>query len=67
MPEAHSSQPSFPVAQRELVGLALQRGARRPHASQAAPHSQRDRVRLALALGIGAPKGTGRGARGARR
>jgi hypothetical protein len=67
MPEAHSSQPSFPVTQRELVGLALQRGARRPNTAPAAPHSQRDRVRLALALGIGVTKGAGRGGRGARR
>ena len=67
MPEAHSSQPSFPVSQRELVGLALQRGARRPHASPAAPRSQRERVRLALALGVGAPKGVTRPGRGVRR
>ena len=63
MPEAHSSQPSFPVSQRELVGLALQRGARRP-AAPSAPHSQRERVRLALALGVGGtPKGAGPAAR----
>jgi hypothetical protein len=67
MPEAHSSQPSFPVSQRELVGLALQRGARRPHAATAAPHSQRDRVRLALALGVGTAKGVSRPGRGVRR
>jgi hypothetical protein len=59
MPEAHSSQPSFPHTQRELVGLALHRGARRPAAAPAAPHSQRERVRLALALGLG---GTSKGA-----
>jgi hypothetical protein len=67
MPDAHSSQPSFPVSQRELVGLALQRGARRPHATPAAPHSQRDRVRLALALGVGTAKGVNRPGRGVRR
>ena len=56
MPEAHSSQSSFPLTQRELVGLALAHGARRP----AAPHSQCERVRLALALGVGGtPKGAG--------
>jgi hypothetical protein len=60
MPDAHNSQPSFPVSQRELVGLALQRGARRPASAPAAPHSQRERVRLALALGLsGTPKGAG--------
>jgi hypothetical protein len=68
MPEAHSSQsrPSFPVTQRELVGLALQRGARRPAMRPAAPGSQRDRVRQALALGLGGtPKASTR--RGAHR
>ena len=60
MSEAHSSQSSFPLTQRELVGLALQRGARRPASAPAAPHSQRERVRLALALGMGGtPKGAG--------
>ena len=56
---------SFPLTQRELVGLALQRGARRPGApadasAAPAPHqAQRDRVRLALQLGLGGgPKGT---------
>lgn len=64
MSEAHSSQPSFPLTQRELVGLALQRGARRPAPAPAAPHAQRDRVRLALALGFGGPpKGAGAAAR----
>jgi hypothetical protein len=67
MPEAHNSQPFFPVSQRELVGLALAPGARRPHTAPPAPHSQRERVRLALALGMGAPKGTSRGSRGPRR
>jgi hypothetical protein len=69
MPEAHSSQSrqSFPLTQRELVGLALQRGARRPVAGPAAPGSQRDRVRQALALGLaGTPKG-GAPRRGAHR
>jgi len=63
---AHSSQPSpsFPLTQRELVGLALHRGARRPSVAPAAPGSQRDRVRQSLALGLGAtPKaGSRRGA-----
>jgi len=64
MPEAHSSPSSFPLTQRELVGLALQRGARRPAAAPSAPHSQRERVRLALALGFGGtPKGAGPTAR----
>ena len=66
MDQAHTSQSrsdSFPLTQRELVGLALQRGARRPNSSAAAPHSQRERVRQALALGVGSPKP----ARGARR
>jgi hypothetical protein len=65
MSEAHSSQSSFPLTQRELVGLALQRGARRPAAAPSAPHSQRERVRLALALGVGgASKGAGPARRG---
>jgi len=52
MSQAHSF--SFPVSQRELVGLAMHRGARRPHAAGAgAPSSQRDRVRQALQLGLG--------------
>jgi hypothetical protein len=65
MDQAHSSQSqhSFPLTQRELVGLALQRGARRPHAVPAAPHAQRDRVRQALALGVGGSKAPSRGAR----
>jgi hypothetical protein len=59
MSEAHSSQQSFPHTQRELVGLAMHRGARRPGGAPA-PGSQRDRVRLALALGLGgASKGAG--------
>jgi hypothetical protein len=62
MDQAHTSQ-SFPLTQRELVGLALQRGARRPNAAPAAPHSQRDRVRHALALGLGGGKVAARGAR----
>ena len=59
MSQAHSSyaQPSFPLTQRELVGLALQRGCRRADARPAAPGSQRDRVRQALALGVGTRKG----------
>ena len=66
MSQAHSSyaQPSFPLTQRELVGLALQRGCRRPISGPPAPGSQRDRVRLALALGIGR---TAKGAPVARR
>jgi hypothetical protein len=67
MPEAHSSQSpqqSFALTQRELVGLALHRGARRPaDTSVAAPHSQRERVRMALALGLGGtPKASRRSA-----
>jgi hypothetical protein len=65
---AHSSQPtaSFPLTQRELVGLALHRGARRPSVAPAPPGSQRDRVRQALALGLGGtPKASSR--RGAHR
>jgi hypothetical protein len=53
MDQAPHPRPSFPLTQRELVGLALQRGARRPAGGPAAPHSQRDRVRLSLALGLG--------------
>jgi hypothetical protein len=70
MPEAHTPQPrpSFPLTQRELVGLALQRGARRPVAGPAAPGSQRDRVRQALALGLGGTqKHGGTARRGAHR
>ena len=65
MAQAPDSHPqSFPLTQRELVGLALQRGA--GSAAPADPHSraQRDRVRLALALGVG---GTVKGPRAARR
>jgi hypothetical protein len=64
MDQAQSRQPhqTFPLTQRELVGLALQRGARRHDAGPAAPHSQRDRVRQSLALGLGA-KAAGRAAR----
>jgi len=59
---------SFPLTQRELVGLALQRGCRRPISGPPAPGSQRDRVRLALALGIGvAPKGAAAVRRGIHR
>ena len=64
MSDSHTSQQSFPLSQRELVGLALQRGARRPNAPVASPHSQRERVRLALALGVGGgAKGASRGSR----
>ena len=63
MDQAHTSQSTFPLSQRELVGLALQRGARRHDAGPAAPHSQRDRVRQALALGLSGTKGTSRAAR----
>ena len=68
MDQAHTSQSrshTFPLTQRELVGLALQRGARRRDGGPAAPRSQRDRVRLSLALGLGG--GGAKGARGARR
>jgi len=58
------TSPSFPLTQRELVGLALQRGARRHTAGPAAPHSQRERVRQSLALGLGGGgKAAGRAAR----
>jgi hypothetical protein len=64
MSDAHSSKQSFPLSQREVVGLALQRGVRRPHAPVGSPHSQRERVRLALALGVGGgAKGAGRSTR----
>jgi len=62
MDQAHTSQ-SFPLTQRELVGLALQRGARHTTVRPAAPQSQRDRVRHALALGVGGPAKSSRGAR----
>lgn len=58
------SRQSFPLSQRELVGLALQRGCRRHDAGPVAPQSQRDRVRLSLALGLG---GGVKGAGGASR
>jgi hypothetical protein len=66
MDQAHTSQNrshSFPRSQRELVGMALQRGARRMDSAPAAPHSQRDRVRHALALGLGGGTKATRGAR----
>ena len=60
MSEANSQ--TFPQSQRELVGLALRRGACRPGAAPAAPGSQRERVALALALGMGgARKGASAG------
>ena len=52
-PAQSQSRQSFPLSQRELVGLALQRGCRRHDAGPVAPQSQRDRVRLSLALGLG--------------
>jgi hypothetical protein len=69
MSEAHNSPSTpFPLTQRELVGLALHRGARRPSGPTAAPGSQRDRVKQALALGVGgAPKTGGAGRRGIHR
>ena len=67
MDQAHTSQSrshTFPLTQRELVGLALQRGARRADVAPAAPHSQRERVRQSLALGLGSgAKSFGRAAR----
>jgi hypothetical protein len=65
MDQAPNPRQTFPLTQREMVGLALQRGARRHDAGPAAPHSQRDRVRLSLALGLGA--GAKTGGRAARR
>ena len=65
MDQAQQSRASFPLSQRELVGLALQPGARRHDAGPAAPHSQRERVRLSLALGVG--PGAKTGGRAARR
>jgi hypothetical protein len=56
MDQANTSQSrstAFPLTQRELVGLALRPGARRPDAAAAtAAYPQRDRVRQALALGL---------------
>jgi hypothetical protein len=67
MDQAHTSQSrstAFPLTQRELVGLALSSGARRPDAAVAtAPHAQRDRVHQALALGFCGTKRTARVAR----
>ena len=65
MDQAQTRQPhqTFPLTQRELVGLALQRGARRHDAGPAAPHSQRERVRQSLHLGLGGGKSVGRTAR----
>jgi hypothetical protein len=66
MDQAHTSQSrsqSHPLTQRELVGMALQRGARRMKSAPAAPHSQRDRVRQALALGLCGGAKTARTAR----
>lgn len=67
MDQAHTSQSrshSFPLTQRELVRMALQRGARRMDVAPAGPHSQRDRVRQALALGFGGGTKSARDARG---
>jgi hypothetical protein len=62
--QSSQSQHSFPITQREIVGLALHRGARRPvAAAPAAAHSQRDRVRQALALGLCGTKAASRPAR----
>jgi hypothetical protein len=47
------SEDQFPRSQRELVSLALQRGCRRAAGPAAGPDSQRERVRQALALGVG--------------
>jgi hypothetical protein len=66
--DTSNAKPSFPLTQRELVGLALQRGCRRADFAPAAPGSQRERVRLALALGVGvAPKGASGARRGIHR
>jgi hypothetical protein len=57
---------SFPrLSQRELVGLALHRGCRRPQPPPAGgpAATQRDRVRAALALGLGGPGSSARAAR----
>jgi hypothetical protein len=62
---SQSRSHSGPLTQRELVGMALQRGARRMDSAPAAPHSQRDRVRQALALGLcGGVKPAGAARRG---
>jgi hypothetical protein len=55
MPDAHHplSPHAFPLSQRELVGLAMQRGCRSAATAPAAPMSQRDLVRQALARGLG--------------
>jgi hypothetical protein len=66
MDQAHTSQSrsyATPLTQRELVGMALQRGAWRTDSAPAAPHSQRDRVRHALALGLCGGAKTARTAR----
>jgi hypothetical protein len=68
MDQAHTSQSrshSMPLTQRELVGMALQRGTWRTDSAPAAPRSQRDRVRHALALGLcGGTKPAGPARRG---
>jgi hypothetical protein len=56
----------FPRSQRELVSLALQRGCRRA-AAPAGADSQRDRVRQALALGVGTGAKSGAPRAGIRR
>jgi hypothetical protein len=58
MPETQHplSHPGFPLTQRELVGLAMQRGCRSAVSPAAAPMSQRELVRQALARGFGAGK-----------
>jgi hypothetical protein len=54
MPEPQPlSPPPFPLTQRELVGLAIQRGCRGAGRAPVAPMSQRDLVRQALARGLG--------------
>jgi hypothetical protein len=61
MADHHSTpHPPFPLTQRELVGLALQRGARRPASPGTPGGSQRDRVRASLALGVGGSRRNGR-------
>ncbi|MEA2247905.1 MAG: hypothetical protein QOH46_2434 [Solirubrobacteraceae bacterium] len=56
-PQHPPIQQAFPISQREIVGLALQRGCRSAVPAPAAPMSQRDLVRQALARGFG---GTGK-------